>query len=602
MVVTCPSCGLTTHDLEFCDHCNADLIPVASPATPADPPLERAELRLSKTLLATLTRAEAAVLVEGDGRLWRVHWITAAEWEECSARVRDRMQCIAAPLPGVQTTEAEGGVWVCVETQSCCATPWLASHKQHPFDQLRHLLAFLEPLTAAIEGLHERGLIWLNFDPRHVELVEETVPATARITNLDLMLYSVGPSPDLLPILPAFAPPEVTRFVDSVVGKEVDVYHLSLFAYYWLADLLPNGFAGSGLEAFRHEIPPLRIFTPDLPPGIAPVIERGLAIDPAQRWPTPRAFLEALTEAVQRARARWESAATIVWDVGSHSRTGRAKEALNRANEDDVLVHQFTDPDRALVAVADGLTCCTVGSGGLASLLAFLALENTVGEDCRAANFPERLAAACRRGGEVILAWAIERGHRWALLNGRELMASTLLTGWLEGNRLSLGNLGDSRAYLIEEDRVEQLTVDGDVRSFWLARGIPPEDVAQIGALGKSLRTCVGGFVLDAHGAPAVDPQHLEPAMYFCPLLPGDVVVLCTDGLVEEGVFLEATDLPLLIRENRTKSAAELAEALADAADAMQELPTNEWPDGCGDNISCVVIKVLAPEYRPDEA
>jgi serine/threonine protein phosphatase PrpC len=260
------------------------------------------------------------------------------------------------------------------------------------------------------------------------------------------------------------------------------------------------------------------------------------------------------------------------------------------------MVRHFANPDRALVAVADGLTCCVVGSGGLASLLTFLALENTMGDDCSEPVFGERLAGACRHGAQVILAWALERGFRRSLLNGRDLMASTLLAGWLEGRTLTLGNLGDSRAYLIDGDRVEQLTVDGDVGSFWLARGIPPEEVAQLGGLGRSLRSCVGGFVLDERGEPEIDPEHLRPAMSSWPLLPGDVVVLCSDGLVEEEIFLEPSDLARLVGQNRDRSAGELAELLADAADSLQETPTAERPDGFGDNVTCVVIKVFAPE------
>jgi serine/threonine protein phosphatase PrpC len=138
--------------------------------------------------------------------------------------------------------------------------------------------------------------------------------------------------------------------------------------------------------------------------------------------------------------------------------------------------------------------------------------------------------------------------------------------------------------------------VDGDVRSFWLARGIPPEEVEELGGLGRSLRCCVGGFVLGDRGEPEIDPEHLRPALSSWPLLPGDVVVLCTDGLVEEGAFLEPADLARLVGENRDLGALELAELLAEAADSLQELPSPERPEGFGDNVSCVVILVHAPE------
>ena len=39
-------------------------------------------------------------------------------------------------------------------------------------------------------------------------------------------------------------------------------------------------------------------------------------------------------------------------------------------------------------------------------------------------------------------------------------MGTTLTAGWLEGNILSLANLGDSRAYLRNHDQVVQISAD----------------------------------------------------------------------------------------------------------------------------------------------
>ena len=84
------------------------------------------------------------------------------------------------------------------------------------------------------------------------------------------------------------------------------------------------------------------------------------------------------------------------------------------------------------------------------------------------------------------------------------------------------------------------------------------------------------------------------PTLGRFPLLPGDVIVLCSDGLIEEGVFLRPETVFKLIQENRYFPAADLAELLAREADAMQRLPSSLEPDGFGDNISCVVVKVTA--------
>jgi serine/threonine protein phosphatase PrpC len=78
--------------------------------------------------------------------------------------------------------------------------------------------------------------------------------------------------------------------------------------------------------------------------------------------------------------------------------------------------------------------------------------------------------------------------------------------------------------------------------------------------------------------------------------LPGDVLVLCSDGLVEEGIFLSAEALAEFVLSHGALSARELALRLADEADALQQLPSALDPNGMGDNIACVVVKIEAAE------
>src|SRR5262249_38353612 len=169
---------------------------------------------------------------------------------------------------------------------------------------------------------------------------------------------------------------------------------------------------------------------------------------------------------------------------------------------------------------------------------------------------------------------------------------TTLTAGWLEGNVLTLANVGDSRAYLIEDAGVEQLTVDGDLGCALLAGGAPPEEVMQLGGMAKALQNCVGGCYRTPTGQLAVEHDRCRPAISRWPLLPGDVIVLCTDGLVEEGVFLGAEEMAGLVRRHLALPAQALAEQLAEAADARQRLPSQDEPEGFGDNICCAVIKI----------
>ena len=49
------------------------------------------------------------------------------------------------------------------------------------------------------------------------------------------------------------------------------------------------------------------------------------------------------------------------------------------------------------------------------------------------------------------------------------------MLGLIEGDRLSVANLGDSRLYLLREGVFEQMTVDQDLRTELLQSGRDPK-------------------------------------------------------------------------------------------------------------------------------
>jgi serine/threonine protein phosphatase PrpC len=594
MAVVCPACGGTTLDAEFCDHCNAELTPRAAAAAPTTCFLTQdLTVALTPFQVEALAHPEAAALVETSGQRWRLHWISQTDWPARSAALQLRVNQSCAALPPCRLIEDQAGVWLAAEVQGRRTAPW-EQMPADPRERLHSLVDFLGLLAAALEELHAADLVWLTFDPAEMELLEGVPPAPARLrfTNLDLRVFPARTNPERLEVLPTFAAPEVCRFQVDELGPRTDVFHLALFAYYWLAGLLPGGFAGRGLEAFAFAVPPLRLYAPSVPPGVARALAPALEIDPGRRYACPSEVAAALRHALEEADRRWDATDALRWELGAHTRTGRCKEALGLANEDHILVRQLAEPERALLAVADGISICDVGSGALASWLTCLVLDNSFGADSRAASFPEQIVAACHRAAEGLLEWALAKGHGQALESGANLMGTTLTAAWLEGNRLQLANVGDSRAYLITAEVVEQLTVDGDVACTLLAAGMPPEEVLELGRMGKALHGCVGSVGPDPAGQLKILEAACTPRLSSWTLLPGDVVVLCSDGLVEEGAALEPAELAEIVRRHAELPAAELPLRLAEAADARQQLPSPLEPDGFGDNISCIIIKI----------
>ena len=62
--------------------------------------------------------------------------------------------------------------------------------------------------------------------------------ALLRITNLDVELFPFQSMPERVRVHPHFAAPEVVQFRVDDGGPRTDVYHLAMFAYYWLAGWL----------------------------------------------------------------------------------------------------------------------------------------------------------------------------------------------------------------------------------------------------------------------------------------------------------------------------------------------------------------------------
>jgi protein phosphatase len=321
-----------------------------------------------------------------------------------------------------------------------------------------------------------------------------------------------------------------------------------------------------------------------------PVVMRALSILPRDRFETPKAFAEALAASIAQVRTRRAFTDSLRWDIGGHTRTGRSKAEMHRSNEDTILIKD--DEQGALALVADGVSTCDIGSGGLASMMTAIVIENALSEGCTHELFPALIAAATTRGSVGLLEWALAHGCRADLEAGRDLMGTTLTVAWLQGHEISLANLGDSRAYLVTDDAIEQLTVDGDLASDLLAHGSSPEEIRELGAMARALRECVGGCIRTDDGELGILPESTRPKVSRWPLVPGDVIVLCTDGLVEEGYFLEPNTVAEIVRKYRNRPAADIALLLVDAADALQRLPTVLEPDGFGDNISCIVIKI----------
>jgi serine/threonine protein phosphatase PrpC len=98
-------------------------------------------------------------------------------------------------------------------------------------------------------------------------------------------------------------------------------------------------------------------------------------------------------------------------------------------------------------------------------------------------------------------------------------MGATLTTAWIEGQQLSIAHVGDSRVYLLRTGLLQQLTSDHSLVAEQVRRGILTASEAEQSNLQSVLLKALG-----------TQPQ-VEVDVEQVGLFPGDVLLLCSDGL-----------------------------------------------------------------------
>ncbi len=142
-------------------------------------------------------------------------------------------------------------------------------------------------------------------------------------------------------------------------------------------------------------------------------------------------------------------------------------------------------------------------------------------------------------------------------------MGATVLAVWLDGQRLSLVNVGDTRAYLLRAGALQQLTADHSLAAERARRGFLTQKQADASALQNVLLRALGA----AEEVEVDADEHL--------LKDGDAVLLCTDGLTRMVTRPEIASTLITCRSAQA------------AADRLVALASDR---GGGDNVTVVVL------------
>ena len=169
-----------------------------------------------------------------------------------------------------------------------------------------------------------------------------------------------------------------------------------------------------------------------------------------------------------------------------------------------------------------------------------------------------------------ILAEAVQKANRAVLKKAAEKleyagMGTTIVAAVIDGNTLYVANVGDSRLYLIDDDRIDQITLDHSLVAEMVRSGrISPEQMRNHPE--KNIITrAVGG------------EENVEVDFFDVGLHKGDVVLLCSDGLTN---MVEDEQIFRIVRREKT------------LRDAGQKLISAANSAGGRDNISVVLARL----------
>jgi protein phosphatase len=236
--------------------------------------------------------------------------------------------------------------------------------------------------------------------------------------------------------------------------------------------------------------------------------------------------------------------------------------------QSDAHIAESIAPGVSLLAVADGFG--EVGRGSATAALALSTMRDYLRRRHRVGSFGRNVSPSTLLG---VLRAALDyaNGRLFAQGGSHEDFVgsgSSLTSVLIVGAHAFVGHVGDARAYLMRLDRLELLTAD-DVMfadaAVTSAKISLPSKSRTRGLLWRSLGT----------------QAKLEPSISHIELVPGDQLVLCTDGV------------------HRTIDDDELSGALMDcdsASDVVARLLATAKSRGAVDNSTLIVGRdLLAP-------
>ncbi len=193
-----------------------------------------------------------------------------------------------------------------------------------------------------------------------------------------------------------------------------------------------------------------------------------------------------------------------------------------RSNNEDSFGY---DPARQVYVVCDGMG--GMASGEVASQTAVSTFLEVIASSDQASPIEAVLHQAIIAANNSVLRAGLQPEHQG--------MGTTLVAACVNDAKLLIGNVGDSRAYLIQKGQCMQLTVDHSYLNELIRTGaIAVEDAGNVDLRGME------SVITRAVGV----SEAIEPDFFSFVLSPGDTILLASDGLTR---YVSTVDIAQLV-------------------------------------------------------
>lgn len=236
----------------------------------------------------------------------------------------------------------------------------------------------------------------------------------------------------------------------------------------------------------------------------------------------------------------------------------KSDRGLKRKNNEDSC---FVIPEDKIYIVADGVGGSNSGEVASRSAVSFIAdyiKKNPIKEVKGREKIKNYFINCVEAVNSLICSLSVENTENKG-------MATTLVLAYVNRRKSYIVNIGDSRAYLMRDGDLIQITEDHTYVNTLIKSGAITEDAAKNHSQRHVITRALGG------------DDTVEPDIFEVKLMKEDILLLCTDGLHGE---VEDSKISEILSSGEQMS------------DVCNQLITKANRSGGNDNITVVCVKI----------